>query len=485
MDGMENVLEQLLVASNSSTLKESLACLIESAKTSDDRLDLACKQIIIPVLRLCQSPLLLSADDLFSSIKLLRNLCAGEIINQNLFIQQNGVFIILTLINSMGLVSGSDNRTLHMVLQLLGNVSLAGEQHRDVVWHQVFPLGFLDIARVQSKETCDTLCMVIYTCVEGNSKRSIELLGDAGLDIVVEIIRTVTIVGFRERWVILLLFKICFEDSYFSSFFSKLSPVAEAKNSDKNVSLMNNFGAEQALLLRILSEILNEQLGDIAVSNDLSLFLFGILRNAVGIVDFSTRGKSPLPTGSADVDVMGYSLSILRDISACHGPDVTNQDEEEDAVDMLVSAGLIKFLITLLRDLEPPAIIRKAMVHNNNKDNSTSLPSKYQCPYRGFRRDVVSIIGNCSYRKKHVQDEIREQDGILLFLQHCVTDEDNPFLREWGIWSMRNIFEGNEENQKLVAQLELQRSVDTPDISELGLRVEVDPKTRRPKLVNA
>lgn len=290
--------------------------------------------------------------------------------------------------------------------------------------------------------------------------------------------------GFSEDWLKLLLSKICFEESYLSPIFSKLSPVVEAEISDDNVSRINHFGAKQAFLLSILSEISNERIGDIVVSNDFSLCIFGILRNAVGIVDFSTRGKSPLPTGSADIDVIGYSLSILRDISAIDSPKVMNQDEKGDAVDMLVSAGLIKFLITLLRNLEPPAIIRKAMVHSETTDGTTSQPSKYYSPYRGFRRDVVAIIGNCSYHKKHVQDEIREQDGILLLLQQCVTDEDNPFLREWGIWSMRNIFEGNKENQRLVTDLELQKSVDIPDIAELGLRVEVDPETRRPKLVN-
>lgn len=189
---MENELEKLLVASNSSTLKESLDSLIETAKTSEGRLDLASKHIVLPVLRLCQAPHHLSAEDLFLSIKLLRNLCAGEIKNQDLFIQQNGVGVVSTVVDSIGLVSGSENRTLHIVLQLLGNVSLAGEQHRGVVWHQFFPLGFMDIARVQSRETCDTLCMVICTCVEGCNERFVELLGDAGLDIVVEIIRTVT-----------------------------------------------------------------------------------------------------------------------------------------------------------------------------------------------------------------------------------------------------------------------------------------------------
>ncbi|KAK6128176.1 hypothetical protein DH2020_038078 [Rehmannia glutinosa] len=317
-------LEPLFAASRTSTLNKALERLIETAKTSDGRLDLASKHILSPVLQLCQYPLQLSGQDLFLSIKLVRNLCAGEIKNQNLFIEQNGVGILSTLVTSVRLTC-SDNRILPMVLQVLGNVSLAGEQHRLVE-------------------------------------------------------------------------------------------------------------------------------------------------------------KLPLPTGSADIDVIGYTLSILRDICACD-PKFSNQDEKEDVVDKLVSAGLIKFFIGLLRDLEPPAMIRKATINSDAKNEATLQFSKY-CPYRGFRRDVVAVIGNCSYRKKHVQDEIREQDGILLLLQQCVTDEDNPFLREWGFWSMRNILEGNAENQQLVTDLELQKSVDTPEIAGLGLRVEVDPKTRRPKLVN-
>lgn len=79
---------------------------------------------------------------------------------------------------------------------------------------------------------------------------------------------------------------------------------------------------------------------------------------------------------------------------------------------------------------------------------------------------------------------MRERNGILLLLQQCVIDEDNPFLREWGIWAVRNLLEGNAENQRVVAELEVQGSVDVPEITGLGLRVEVDQITRRAKLVN-
>ncbi|KAL2477768.1 ARM repeat superfamily protein [Forsythia ovata] len=185
------------------------------------------------------------------------------------------------------------------------------------------------------------------------------------------------------------------------------------------------------------------------------------MRNAVGIVDFLAMRKTGLPTGISNVDVLGCSLTILRDTCA-GGTEGSKKDISGDVVDMLASSGLIELLISLLRELEPPAILKKTVRLSENQEAS-STPSKC-CPYKGFRRDVVAIVGNCAYCRKHIQVKIREQDGILLLLQQCVTDEDNPFLREWGIRSVRNILEGNRENKQVVASLELQGSVDVPEM---------------------
>ncbi|GER53104.1 ataxin-10 [Striga asiatica] len=480
----DNLLEPLYVASGTPNLSRACECLIETAKTPVGRLDLASRGILLSILELCRYPQQLSRHDLILSLKLLRNLCAGEIINQNSFIDKNGAEILSTLVSSIGLISGSDDGLLPMVLQVLGNVTLAGEHQRLAVWRHFFPHKFLDIAKVQRKETCDPLCMVIYVCTEGSNKRSLELFADAGQNIIVEILQTVTKAGFRQDWVKLLLSRICIEEPCFPSIFSKLSQAAEAVNASENASEVNIFGPEKEFLLRILSEILNERVGDIVISGDFSLCIFEIFKSALGVVDFSKRGNSSIPTGSTDIDVMGFTISILRDITACNKK-ITKEDEKEDIVDKLVAAGIVKFLLDVLRGLEPPTTIQKAMKNSDDARNeTTSRDYKYYCPYRGFRRDIVAVIGNCSYRKKHVQDEIRVQGGILLLLQQCVTDEENPFLREWGIFSVRNILEGNIENQRLVADLELQQSVDTPEIAGLGLQVEVDPTTRRPKLVN-
>ncbi|KAA8515980.1 hypothetical protein F0562_019159 [Nyssa sinensis] len=478
----ENVLELLFSVSNSSTLEKAVEILIEASRSADGRSDLASKNVLPAVLQLCQNLSDPSASHLLLlSLKLLRNLCAGEVANQTLFIEQNGVGIVLAALNSLRLASDLDYGIIRMGLQILANVSLAGEKHQRAIWHLLFPYKFVEIASVQRKETCDPLCMVIYTCCDGSHGLFAELCGDQGLPIMAEIVRTASAVGFGEDWLKLLLSRICLEENQLPCLFSKLWPVGGSENLEDIKIRDGVFVSEQAFLLNILSEILNERIEEISISNDFALYVLGLLKQAVGVLDSVSRGKSSLPTGSISLDVLGYSLTILRDICACDSiGDFTKVSL--DVVDSLVSSGLLELLLCLLRDLEPPTVIRKAMKQDENQEG-TSYSYK-RCPYKGFRRDIVAVIGNCAYKRKHVQDEIRQKNGILLLLQQCVIDEDNPFLREWGIWSVRNLLEGNAENQRVVAELELQGSVDVPEIARLGLRVEFDEKSRRAKLVN-
>ena len=188
----ENILQPLFSVSNSSTLDETLELLIEASKTPGGRLDLGSKNILPVVLQLSQSLSYPSGHDiLLLSLKLLRNLCAGEMTNQNLFIEQNGVKAVSTILLSfVGLDSDSDYGIIRMGLQLLGNVSLAGERHQRAVWHHFFPAGFLEIARVRTLETSDPLCMVIYTCFDQSHEFITEICGDQGLPILAEIVRT-------------------------------------------------------------------------------------------------------------------------------------------------------------------------------------------------------------------------------------------------------------------------------------------------------
>ncbi|KAF9622201.1 hypothetical protein IFM89_030059 [Coptis chinensis] len=445
LDVPEHVLQPLLSIANCSTLNSALEKLISSARTEYGRSALAAINIIPLVLQLVKSLSTLETRSfLSSSLKLLRNLSAGEVQNQNSFITNKGVEIISISLKSVVIYSDSDQGVVRAGLQLLGNVSLAGEEHQRAIWHHFFPYQFMEIARIRKTEICDALCMVIYTCCSGNNEQEGELYGVQGLKIVAKIIGTASEVGFAEDWFQWLVSKLCLEESQFPTIFYQLGMDVVVNSEDLNCKVAV-FSEEQAFPLGVLSEVLNQQTDDISVSNECIMCVLGILKKALVTVDFSSRGKSGLPTGIPAVD-------------------------------------LLELLLNILRDLEPPEIIRNSSSRDENQDSAHDLLKK--SPYKGFRRDIVAVIGNCLYGRKHAQDEIRQRNAIVLLLQQCVTDEDNLFLREWGIWLKRNLLLENNENKQEVAELELQGVVDAPELARLGLRVEVDQITRRLKLVN-
>lgn len=185
----QDILSPLLSSSNSSSLEEALENLIEVSRTNVGRKDLASKKILSTILQFSQS-LRSGCHLLISSLKLLRNLCAGEVANQDAFIEQNGVDVVSTVLRSAAILSNPDYGTLRMGLQVLANVCLAGEEHQRAIWNCFFPDDFVLLTRVRSQKTCDPLCMVLYTCCSGSTRLFEELCSDFGLTIVEEIVRT-------------------------------------------------------------------------------------------------------------------------------------------------------------------------------------------------------------------------------------------------------------------------------------------------------
>ncbi|XP_010501872.1 PREDICTED: ataxin-10-like [Camelina sativa] len=475
----EEVLQPLLIASDSSSysLEDCLKFLLESSKTDSGRSDLASKAILPYILRLLPSRHYLNL-----SLKILRNLCAGEVSNQNSFVDHGGSAIISDLLAEKTKTTEEDLETVRLGLQVLANVVLFGEEKRQRdVWFPFFPERFFSIAKIRRLETCDPLCMILYACFDGCSDLASQLCISVGLTIVAETIRTSSCGSMDDYyWLKLLVSRIYVEDHCFPQLFSKLYKVVDTVLGHKD----ETFTSEQAFLLRMVSDIANERIGQVSIPKDTTCSILGLFKKSLDVFDFaSSSERSELPTGSTIVDVMGYSLVIIRD--ACAGGSLEELNKENkgsvDTVELLLSSGMIHLLLDLLRRLDPPTTIKRAQHQSPSSSSSSSLNP---CPYRGFRRDIVSVIGNCAYRRREVQDEIRERDGLFLMLLQCVTDDDNPFLREWGLWCVRNLLEGNLENQQVVAELEIQGSADVPQLREIGLRVEIDPKTSRPRLVN-
>lgn len=170
--------------------EKTLESLLQSSKTLEGRSHLA-SSLPLPSLVQLLSP---SSPLLLPHLRLLRNLCAGEISIQDSFIKSNGPDYIASALLGP---PRAPPEALRAGLQVLGNAALAGEEHRAAVWARLFPDGFLEIARVRGPPpgVCDPLCMVLDTCCSstGGRRRLGELVGDErGLEIVVQIIRTVS-----------------------------------------------------------------------------------------------------------------------------------------------------------------------------------------------------------------------------------------------------------------------------------------------------
>lgn len=186
----QDIMQPLFIASNSSTLEIALEQLIKTARETDGRTQLASKNVLTIVLQLCQCVCDHSYRHiLLLSLKLLRNLCAGEMINQKLFVEQNGVRVVKSIIISANR-SSSDFEMVRIGLQILGNVSLAGKEHQHAVWHNLFMPDVVEISKIRERGTCDPLCMILYTCLEGNLEFLSDICSDKGLPVLIEIIRT-------------------------------------------------------------------------------------------------------------------------------------------------------------------------------------------------------------------------------------------------------------------------------------------------------
>ncbi|KAF9123541.1 hypothetical protein BGX30_001409 [Mortierella sp. GBA39] len=114
--------------------------------------------------------------------------------------------------------------------------------------------------------------------------------------------------------------------------------------------------------------------------------------------------------------------------------------------------------------------------------SNTSTAKGQDSFFVGLKRDIVRLIGNLAYRSRHVQDRIRNCNGLIVMLSQCNIDDANPYLREYAILAMKNILTGNAQNQALIEELQPIEAVDHPALEEARITAKLDGETGRPVL---
>ncbi|KAG2381358.1 hypothetical protein C9374_006347 [Naegleria lovaniensis] len=99
------------------------------------------------------------------------------------------------------------------------------------------------------------------------------------------------------------------------------------------------------------------------------------------------------------------------------------------------------------------------LVMTRESDHSVdNQPNEYEEDqmYMGYKSLLVRALANLTYATREIQDYIREEQGIPLILSCCAVQDPNPFLREWGVFCVRNLCENNEENVKFISGVKLE-----------------------------
>ena len=73
-----------------------------------------------------------------------------------------------------------------------------------------------------------------------------------------------------------------------------------------------------------------------------------------------------------------------------------------------------------------------------------------------LRTAAMKVLCNLTYQNREMQDLVRTSDCIIHILDNMKIDKQNPTLREWALFTVRNICEDNEENQKAIADLKME-----------------------------
>ena len=69
---------------------------------------------------------------------------------------------------------------------------------------------------------------------------------------------------------------------------------------------------------------------------------------------------------------------------------------------------------------------------------------------------------------------MRENGVIELLLNMTKVDRSTMFLKEWSIFGIKNITEGNVQNQQYIQSIKAQKVVQNEEMKEMGIEVTYD-----------
>ncbi len=162
--------------------------------------------------------------------------------------------------------------------------------------------------------------------------------------------------------------------------------------------------------------------------------------------------------------LLGQDSAILQESAKCLGvvlDDLAEKSEGRKARDIKLSDDDQKILTSLVQFVGNMCYDCK---HNQDLLRTTLVPR------------AKPLLPRIEESAENVSNDADIRNGLHVLLT-CTTHATACFtLREWGVIAIRNVLEENTENQSVVKDLMAQGPVESADLEEAGVRVQLDSK---------
>ncbi|XP_018419578.1 PREDICTED: ataxin-10 [Nanorana parkeri] len=373
----------------------------------------------------------------------LRNACVQCARNQNTIRDVGLIEETLSLIKMFSSSSNCSESCLvafRCGLQFLGNVAGGNQGSQNRIWNHAFPQLFLSCLSHEDEKVATYGSMVLFTCM-GEDKMA-DFMVPANLRVAVSVITASSKRPYVD-WLYLIV------TDRFLRYPELLKQIyASVSHSDRVV-----------LLEMIMSKVSDKSplsAEELASLQEVAEFLSECFQNQCGAV---LKLASSRDCDEPEAVVVVRLLDILCEMTS----------DSEHLTCLQSCSGLLD---TVLDTLRLTHLAGKQSKNIFTSSHTASLGSDLTHAAVGFKAHLIRLIANLCYRNKENQDKIYQLDGIPLILDNCSIDDNNPFLNQWAVYTIRNLTEHNERNQGVIANLERQGLADPSVLERMGLAVE-------------
>ncbi|OLL26763.1 Copper transport protein 86 [Neolecta irregularis DAH-3] len=144
---------------------------------------------------------------------------------------------------------------------------------------------------------------------------------------------------------------------------------------------------------------------------------------------------------------------------------------EESVRIIMPSEEILEIVISMLKNADQIDAVQEPRRRSAGKPNSRSA---------FIKRDCLRLVASLSFESRTIQDRVFNMGVLPLILSQCHIDDNNPYLREYAIFCIRNLLKNNTTNQAAVESLEALRTVPSVTLERAGFEafIDVDSKVK-------